>query len=476
MSGQKMSARMWLMLFAIGTAELAGAFETGMIYTALAVFLKEFGDPIGVGWLLTGYLLVGGATVAICSRLGDIYGRRRVVLIMLAICAIGSLVSAFATSLTWVIVGRCLQGMAAPILPLCYGLAREHMPPARVPLAIGVIGGTAAAGVGAGILLGGVIVDNFSWHALFYWSTAIVIVGWLVVFTILPPSQRQPSTKPLDVVGALLFAPAVAALLFAVSKGAAWGWFDARTLGLAFGALAVLSYWVYYELQQEEPMIDVRLLANRQILLANICMGLAAFGAMQAQVISLLLQQPTWTLVGLGASATLAGALKVPGNIAGSLSSPVSGWVASKYGGRMAMMVGALICAVGWTALTFDHSQLWIVAATVLITGSGIVFLFAAIPNVIVEVCPKERTSEATGLSVVVRTTFHAAGGQILAVVMASSTITDPARGKGVFPTEQAYTTVFVVIALCCWLCVLIAYMLPHRARAPLVLQSASNP
>jgi MFS family permease len=226
----------------------------------------------------------------------------------------------------------------------------------------------------------------------------------------------------------------------------------------------VLAYWVHHELSLEDPLIDVRLLANRQILCANIGMALAALGAMQAQVIALLLQQPTWTLVGLGASATLAGALKLPGNIAGSLSSPISGWVASRYGGRLAMLVGAAICALGWTAVTLNHSKLWIVAAAMIVTGAGIVFLFAAIPNVIVEVTPKERTSEATGLSAVVRAIFQAVGGQILAIVLASSTITDPSRGKGVFPTEDAYTGAFLLISLCCWLCVLVAYLLPRRS------------
>jgi MFS family permease len=453
-----------LILTVIAYAELVAGFETGMIFTALAVFMRTFGDPAGVGWLLTGYLLVGAAAAAICARLGDIFGRRRVLLWMLGLCTVGSLIAAFATNLNWVIAGRSVQGAAAAVLPLCFGLVRQHLPAARVPFGIGVVACAAGIGTGAGILLGGYIVDNFAWRALFYFSAGVIIVAIALVTTLLPASPRKPSTERLDIVGGLLFAPAIAAVLLGVTNASRWGWLDMRTLGLLLGGLAVLLYWVRYELQRTNPLIDVRLLGNRQILLANAGMAFAAFGAMQMQVVTLLLQQPVWTAVGLGVTATMAGMIKVPGNISSALASSLSGQHAGRRGGRAALITGATICAIGWVGLLIHHSSLWFVVLCIIAAGFGTGYIYAAIPNVVVEVAPAERTSEATGLSAVVRTTFQAVGSQIMAIALASSTIVDPAHGKGVFPDASAYTLTFSLIVVSCLGCIACAFFLPKRA------------
>jgi MFS family permease len=465
-----------LLLVVIAYAELVAGFETGMIFTALAVFIRIFGDPIGVGWLLTGYLLVGAAAAAICARLGDIFGRRRVLLWMLALCTAGSLIAAFATDLRWVIVGRAVQGAAAAVMPLCFGLVRQHLPAEKVPLGIGIVACAAGIGSGSGVLIGGYIVDNFEWHTLFFFSAGAIALAIALVALALPASPRATLTAPLDAVGGLLFVPALASVLLGVTNASRWGWLDARTLALLLGGIALLMYWVRYELKHEDPLIDVRLLGKRQILLANLGMAFAAFGTMQIQVVTLLLQQPAWTLVGLGVTATVAGLAKVPGNIGSALAATLSGRQAGRRGGRVALLTGAIICALGWTGLLIHHASLWFVVTCIIVIGFGTGYLYAAIPNTVVEVAPVNRTSEATGLSAVVRTTFQAIGSQIMAVALASSTLSDPAQGKGVYPDASAYALVFALIIVSCIGCIVCAFFLPRREPVATLMEAGPDP
>lgn len=456
---------MWLLLAALMVIELVAAFETGMVFAAMATFIRAFGDPVRVGWLVTAYLLVAGASAAIGGRLGDIYGRRRLLIIVMALACIGSLISGATDQLAWVLTGRTMQGVVGAALPLCYGIARENLPKARVATAVGIITGTASVGAGLGLVLGGVVVDNLSWQWLFHISAIGTAVAVTLLLVVIPRSPVRRFEGRLDVLGGLLFVPAILGVLLAVSKAPAWGWLDGRTLSLLAGSVVLLALWVRVELRHPHPLIDVRLLANRQVALANILMGLIAVGAMQAQVLALLLQQPAWTGVGLGLSATVAGLIKVPANFAGALGAPWAGSIASRHGARLAMLFSLAILCVGWLILTFNHSAPWIAGLVMLLTGIGIAAAFTSVPNLVMEVVPADRTSEATGLSAVIRNTTQAVGSQLVALSLASSMVSDPSKGSGSFPSQQAFTLTFALVAGSCCVAFLVALSLPRRPQ-----------
>ncbi len=453
-----------VVMFVLIVAELTSAFEMSMIYAALASLYKIYGDPVGVGWLITAFLLVSAAAAAICGRLGDIYGRSRVLVIMLIMAGVGSLISAVATSLEWIIVGRSVQGVAAAILPLCFGLVRERIPVERVPLCIGIIAGTATLGAALGYLLGGLIVDIWPWQYLFWVSAVFAVVALVLVLAILPVSPRSEIAGSRDFIGGVLFVPAIAGVLFAVSRIKIWGLIDTRTLGLLAISLALLAFWVWHELRQEKPLINVRLFADRQIVLANLGFGLVAFGAMQSQMIILpLMQQPEWTMVGLGVSATVAGMIKAGSSIFGTMGAPFSGYLAGRSGARTSMLWGTIICTAGLSALIFYNDSLVVVAACAGVAALGMGMVYAAGPNLIVEVVPADRVSEATGLTSVVRAVMGAIGAQTIAFILASSTISDPSHGTSVFPSGEAYTWAFVLVAVASLSCVFVTLLLPRR-------------
>ncbi|MET0378576.1 MAG: MFS transporter [Spongiibacteraceae bacterium] len=457
-----------LVLIALIFAELTAGFETTMIYAALKTLMQTFHNPIGVGWLITIYLLVSAAAAAICGRLGDIYGRRRMVLIVLGMAVVGSFVSAFATSLPWVICGRGIQGMAGAIMPLCFGLARENLPEDKVALGIGVVTATASVGAGAGLIVGGLLIDNFSWNAIFMVSGTMAVISLIGVRLCVPPSPERRTGEKLDLLGGLLFVPAIAAVLLAISNGAAWGWLDSRTLGLTAGGLALLAFWVFYELRQKTPLINVRLLANRNVATANIVMALIGLGTMNVmQILSLLVQQPAWTAIGLGATATMAGLMKLPSNVFGVFASTWSGYMSGKRGGRFSMICGISIFTTGWLLLIPMHSSIWEVIAMLVLISVGTSIAYTGVPSLIVATAPADRTSEATGLMTVIRSVAQGIGAQLIVFLLATETISDATQGPGIFPARDAYLLAFAVIGSTGVLAALIALTLPKARPLP---------
>ena len=455
-----------IVLAALVLAEVVGAVEATMIFAALRTFNAEFGNPVMVGWIVTAFLLAAAASASLCSRLGDMFGRRRMLLGVLAVAGAGSLVSAFATGVVGVIAGRAIQGVSGAVLPLCFGLVRESLPPARVPFGIGVISAAAFVSAGAAIFIGGVLVDHLTWHSIFHVGAATALVAWLAVWFGVPRSPRAPSSEPVDVLGAVLLVPAITGLLVVLSQSRHWGWADGRTWGLMIASLATLALWLRHELRTPSPLIDVRLLGHRQLALANIGVALLALGPLQhGLVMSQLLQQPSWTGAGLGLSATTAGLLLAPPMALAMLVGPGCGALAARRGARVPALWASAILLVGWAGIALQHASVAFVAAMTVLQGIGMAAAYAVVPMLIVEVAPSERTSETTGVSAVLRYIFNAVGSQVVAVMLAHATVSDPAHGPGNYPAASAFELALVVIAGLCVVSLMVTACLPVRGR-----------
>ncbi|MBB3860911.1 MFS family permease [Novosphingobium hassiacum] len=457
-----------LLMCALFVVEVTAAFETAMIYAASGQLIKAFGDPIAVGWLITVYLLVGAAAAAIIARLGDIYGRRRVSLVLMAVIACGSLLSALSSSFLLILIGRGLQGISSAILPLCFGMARENMQPTKVPLAVGVIMSGASAGSAAGLVIGGSIVDNFGWQAIFYASAGMATLSFALLLLFVPRStaQKGPRAK-LDVGSALLFVPGLLAILIAISEGKDWGWTSPTVLGLLAGGLALIVIWIRRSLKHADPLIDVRLFANRNVAIANASYGLIALGGLQMTLVfSIMMQAPVWTGIGLGLSAAVAGLVKLPANVLAFFAGPLSGYSTTRLGGRAVMAGGGMLSALGWVFVLIFHDNVWQIGLSFCIITLGTAILYAAGPNVVISAVPPDRTSEATGMLAVVRSIAMGVGSQLIAVLLATSTISQQGT-RGTYPDAHAFMLTVVVIMCLTLSAALISLLLPRRAGLP---------
>ena len=455
-----------LIMGALWLAEVTAAFETAMIYSAVGQLIKTFGDPIRVGWLITVYLLVGAAAAAIVARLGDLYGRRRLMLILLAVTVAASLLSALSSSFALILVGRGVQGLAAAMMPLCFGLARENLPPGRVPIAVGVIMSGASGGTMLGLIFGGLIVDTFGWHAIFYASAGFAAASWLAVRLIVPRSPRNLSDGgTVDFGSALLFVPGIVALLLAISNGKTWGWASPGVLGLVAVGILMLVLWVRRSLRIAAPLIDVRLFRRRPVAIANLSYALVSIGGLQVSMIfAILLQSPRWTGMGLGMAAAAAGLVGLPSNILAFVGGPISGYLTVLLGGRLVMAGGGLLSALGWTFALFFHSSVMEAGISLCIIAMGTAIMFAAGPNVVIGAVPPDRTSEATGMLAVVRSVSMGVGTQLVAVLLATSTV-QRAGTSGIYPSVAAlYLAIAVIIGLT-FAAALVALLIPGKRR-----------
>ena len=450
---------------ALWLAEITGSFETAMIFAALNRLIADFNDPVLVGWLITTFLLIGAGSAAIAGRLGDLYGRRRVMLILLAVGVVGSLISAFSTSFAVLLFGRALQGITGAILPLALGLVRENMTRERVPMAIGLMISGASAGTAAGLVIGGMIVDQFSWHGVFFASAGFAATAFVAILAGLPPSPKAHRDGPLDWLGGVLFVPGILGLLLVISSGPKWGWLDLRTIGIAIASIAVLVVWVRHSLASREPLFDVRLFRNRQILVANLATALIATGALQITLVfSVLLQAPRWTMIGLGATATVAGLAKLPSNIGSLFAGPLSGWLTERHGGRIVMLIGGGLTTLGWLlAMAFNDSIL-VVTIILCVISFGTTMLFAVGPTILVDAVAPDRTSEAAGMMTVVRQAFMGIGAQIIAILLATETVAVSGSTTR-YPTPAAFMLAMSVIIGLASVATLLAFALPKRAR-----------
>lgn len=452
-----------LIIGALWVAEVTGSFETAMILAALKKLIEDFGNPAMVGWLITGYLIVGAAIAAVVGRIGDMFGRRQTLIVVLAIGAIGSLISATSDSFAVLLAGRLMQGVTGAILPLCIGLVHENMPKDRAPMAIGLMISGASIGTAAGLVVGGMIVDQFSWHGIFFASAGLCFTAAAAALAFVPKSPRLPAGPPVDWLAGLAFAPGVALVLVYFSTGKDWGWANGWSLGALCAGLGLIAWWIRRSLASPNPLIAIRSFTNRTIAIGGAVTALVSMSTLQITVFfSLLLQAPAWTVAGLGLSATLAGVAKLPSNLSSTFAGPLGGWLAGRGGGRVALVVGGVITTTGWLLVLLDASSFAIVVAELVIISFGATMLFSVAPTIIAQASPPERISEISGMLTVIRQLFLGIGAQMVTTLLAVDVVR---RGDETYPSPFAYDLTVIVIIALCLAAIAVAFALPRTIQ-----------
>jgi EmrB/QacA subfamily drug resistance transporter len=422
-------------------------------------------DATGAAWTLTGYLLAAAVATPVAGRLGDMFGKRRMLVLSLVLFGLGAVVSAIGDTLEVVVAGRLLQGLGGGIFPLCFGIIRDEFPRERVAGGIGLISAILGIGGGLGLVSGGLLVDAFGFQVIFWMGAVMALVAAAAAAALVPESPvRSPGR--VDVRGALVLGVGLAAPLFAISQANTWGWTDPRTLGLTAAGLAVLAAWVPLQRRTAEPLADIRTLATPPVLMTNLATFFVGFGMFGSfLLIPQLAEAPESTGYGFGLDATGAGLLLLPGALVMLVAGPVSGQLSTRYGSRLPLVLGGSLTAVGLGVLAVAHSTYAEVIAGNVLMSIGFGFAFAAMPNLIVDAVPIERTGEATGFNALVRSVGSSVGSQVSAAILAASVL---AAG----PSESAYTEAFAVCAAFAVLAAVLAALIPRpgervRVRVP---------
>lgn len=440
-------------LVALVTGATAFALAQTMVIPAIPAVMQQYGSsPENATWLLTAFLLFAAVSTPLAGRLGDMYGRDRLLVIALAIFGVGSLVAATAGSLPQLVAGRAIQGIGGGVIPLSMALVREHLPAHRVGLGIGLIGATFGIGGGFGLVIAGVIVDHASVTWIFWLGAITTALALFFVHRYVPRStQRSPAR--LDIGGALLLSLALSAVLVAVSQGNAWGWGSPAVLGLLAAGFAVLVVWVAYERRQAEPLVDLELLSSRPVWTTNLTaftLGFAMFGGFV--LVPQLVQTPVASGYGLGASATVAGLLLLPSSIVMLFAGPLAG----RMGGRRPLLIGCVAAVLGYAALAVAHTTAFEIVAANALLGLGIGMSFAATATLIVGAAPAAKTGQAIAMNTIIRMVGGAVGAQIVVAIIAAD------RMPSGLPAERGYTIAFGLAAAGAVVAVLVGLLIPR--------------
>jgi MFS family permease len=414
-----------------------------------------------VTWVLTAYLLSASVCTPLLGRLGDVAGKKRMLVLTLVALSLGSLMAALSGSIGWLIAARAVQGAGGGVLPLSFGIIRDEYPRDKVTSGLSVVASLAAVGFGIGIVAAGPIVEVLSYHWLFWIpmvTTACAAVG---AATLVPESPvRTPGRIPL--LPAALLSAWLLALLLGLSQGNHLGWRSGGVWALFAGAALLAAGWIVVETRVPVPLIDMRMMCRRGVWTANAVAGLVGFGVYASfGFLPQLLQTPSSAGYGFGASLTESGHLLLPSAVASFLMGFMTGRFVTRFGTRVVVMSGTLSSAAAFAAIALWHDATWQVFAATTCQGIGSGLVFSSLAGAVIAAVPPDQTGVASGMNANIRTI----GGSVGSAVM--SGLVTARLGPTAFPVESGYVIGFVVLAAAMVAAALTAVFMPDLRDQP---------
>ena len=419
-----------------------GGLSFAVLQSLVAPALGTIGTDLGVSttdasWVLTAYLLSASVLTPILGRLGDMVGKRKVIIVVLALLLVGTVLAALAPTLGVLIVARILQGAAGAVMPLSIGIVRDELPKERVSVTIGLLSAIFGIGAGVGIVTAGPIVEALSWHWLFWLPAVLVAIALLgAIFGIPESPVRTPGR--LDLLGTGILTVGLVSLLLAIGEGQKWGWGDGKTVGLLILGAIALVVFVFVELRVKEPLIDMSLFKHRGVWTAHVvalAFGFAMFGTFI--LVPTLLQLPSALGYGFGKTVSEAGLYLLPTVVAMIIAGVIGGILIRKIGPKIPMIIGGISVTVAFIIPALGHADEWQILVSGVLTGLGIGMALAATSNAIVESVPAAQTGEAISANTVIRTIGSSIGTAVIAALI-SSNVTEQGA-----PTDAAFTIGF---------------------------------
>ncbi|MFF2373163.1 MFS transporter [Streptomyces xiamenensis] len=414
-------------------------------------------------WAVTATLLAAAVATPVAGRLGDMFGKRRALLVSLGLLITGSVVCALSDSLVPMIVGRVLQGLAAAVVPLGISIMRDELPAERLAGSTALMSASLGVGGALGLPAAAFIADTFDWHLLFWTSAVAGALGLALVLAFVPESRVRTGGR-FDLTGALGLSAALVAGLLAISKGGDWGWTSATTLGLGAAAVLLLVAWGWYELRAPQPLVDLRATARPQVLftnLASVAFGFSMFA--MSLVLPQLLQLPEATGYGLGRSMMTVGLVMAPQGLIMMAMAPLSAAITKAKGPKITLMAGAVIVAAGYSLNIVLMSEVWHLVLVSCVIGAGVGFAYGAMPALIMGAVPASQTGAANSLNTLMRSIGTSTASAIAGVILAQMTMD---FGGQALPSESGFKTVMAIGAGAALLALAIAAFIPGRKAA----------
>jgi len=427
-----------------------------VLVVVVAAIVSSLGAPLVPGiasaydvsldtaqWSLTITLLTGAIATPVLGRLGDGPRRRQVILATLSLVAVGCVLAAVGVGFWLLLLGRALQGLGLGLMPMAMAVARDHLDESRVRRAVVLLSITTVAGAGIGYPISGALGAYVGVRASYWFGAGVVLVVLGVAAGVIPAGVHLPRRR-LDLPGSLLLGGGVALALVAISRGSDWGWHSPQVAALLGAAAVLVVVWIVVERRTRSPLIELRLLGHRAVLLADVAALIAGTG------IYLVLASVSWLLQsphlgggsGFGRSALVAACAMVPFSVLSVISSQVLPRLLRRYDDAWLLATGFVFFALSSVGLGFFRASTVSVFVVMAICGMGAGCTFSAMPSIIVQAVPGTEVGSAMGFNQVLRTVGYSTGSAASAAVLAAHVV------PGTTATQSAGYDAVALVAL----------------------------
>lgn len=440
----------WLILGTLSCLGLIAMYAETMVLPAIPAFIRDFEMPYNTSsWILSTYMIAGAVATPIAGKLSDVYGRKKILLIVMSIYSVGILAGGFANSLPFMLAARAAQGVGISMFPIAFGIIREALPEKKLAIGQSIFSSTFPAGATIGLLVGANVIQNYGWHATFFtvFPVAVLLGLFILKFIHVEPLQNLAENKTsLDIKGSVTLAITIISFLVGIS-------YLENNIGqgsesIIFFIITVVSLiaFIAIEKRTNHPLMDFKLLRNKMLLfgiLILLIVGLCTF--MVYQTIPIMIQSPQ--PLGFGGTELTTATIQLPFMIIFLIGSITSGFALNKIGNKRLTAIGTIVSTIGFFSILLFHSSDYTVTITLAIIAAGLSFAFIGGFNIVLLSTPIKFAGIALGMTLLLNLIGQSIGPSLAGMFeqMHRSTI----QGiSGSFPTPEAYNLIFLTAAI----------------------------
>ena len=507
----------WKMLAILSCIATMVMYAETMLIPAIPDLIGHFHVSYGMSsWILTSYLIAGAVMTPIAGKLSDIYGRKKILLIIMVIYAIGVSMAGFASDIYFMIFARAIQGVGMSMFPIAFGMIRDQFPREKISIGQGVITSMFASGAVMGLTVGGIIVQDYGWQNTFFTIIPIAIALLLIIWRFIhvtdikeeDQSQERSrilegenvsktrisndkralskASNQIDIKGAIALAITVTSFLLvltlletsgsslhaaSIANGNANSNDNLSSnansssnilLFLIIGIIALVSF-VIIERREKYPLVDFRLMLNKSILPANLIIMLVGFSMfMVFQTVPILVRNPE--PVGFGEDAISAGRVQLPFAIVLLIFGPTSGFIVSKLGSLRPIILGTFITTAGFMGLLMFHSTELLVSVNLGILSTGLSLTSVGAINVIILSTPRQFSGISLGMTSLMRIVGASIGPALAGMYMQTNQTLLNANGIiNYFPSSISFELIFLSAVIVSVISIVLAIILRQR-------------
>ena len=468
----------WITLAILSCLGLITMYGETMVLPAIPDFIQDFNISYSTSsWILSSYLIAGAVMTPIAGRLSDIYGKKKMLLIVMAVYSTGILAGGFANSIEFMLAARAAQGVGMSMFPIAFGIIREILPEKKLAIGQTIFSSTFSGGAVVGLMVGATIIQNFGWQATFFSIFPIAVILGLVIRKIIhvrDPSTMEAkvkeggggrgqeeirnekkdysssttNTETIDVKGTLALAVTIISFLAGIS------FLESSTANTGFQVAALFSVaaislviFIVIEKKVSSPLLDLKLMTHRMILPASIILMLVFLCMfMVYQTIPIMVRSPQ--PLGFGGDAVVTASVQLPFMIVLLIGTIMSGFILNKVGNTRLTLLGTIISAIGFFSLLLFHSTEYMVSVSLTIISAGLSLSITGGFNVVLLSAPIQMTGIALGMALLLNLVGMSIGPSIAAMFQQMYQGTVEGVIGEQFPTQEAYNLIFLTAAL----------------------------